>query len=65
MPLSEINSLIPNFFKNVTFPLNLAALTLNSLLRNFFSQDKNTFSISLDSKPDPTGAGPPEIFLYW
>ena len=61
---SEISSLIPNFSKDVTFPLNLAALTLNYLLRNSFLSDKNTFSISLDSKSGPTGAGRPELLLY-
>ena len=57
----EISSLTPNFSDIVAFPLNLVALTLNSLLRNSFSQDKNTFSISLDSKPDPTNAGRLEL----
>ena len=33
----EISSLIPNFSKDLTFPLNLAALTLNSLLRIQFN----------------------------
>ena len=57
----EISSLTSNFSDIVAFPLNLVALTLNSLLRNSFSQDKNTFSISLDSKPDPTNAGRLEL----
>ena len=45
-------------------PLNLAALILNSLLRNSFSQDKNTFSIGLDLKPDPTGASRPALSIW-
>ena len=39
----EIGSLIPNLSKNVMLPLNLAALTLNSLLRTPFHKIKIHF----------------------